>query len=139
MNPNSASELKHDFYQIPIIGEVRIDHTKFEGKGTDIGKLIQNIHKSESKIITVQATDDGLEKLNIFKNDFLNVSLMADVKNAEIGVVKLGYKIFVRKIFFEKNWIRLETDSKTNEPLIIDPKTPGFEIIGRVTAIIREL
>ncbi len=139
MNTDSDSSLNNDFYQIPIIGEVRIDQSRYETKNADIGKLIQNIHKSETKIITVQATDDGLEKLKIFRNDFLNVALMANVKDGEVAVVKLGHKIFVRKIFFGKKWIRLETDSKTNEPLIIDPKTPGFEIVGKVTAIIREL
>ena len=137
MDTNSI--LTHDFYQIPIIGEVRVDHLKYDDNQTDIGKLIQNIRKNDTKIITVQATDDGLEKLNIFKNDFLNVAINGQVKNGEIAVVKLGHKIFARKIFFEKEWIRLENDSKTNEPLIIDPKTPGFEIVGRVTTIIREL
>jgi len=67
------------------------------------------------------------------------VHLDRPLKNGDIAVVQLGYKIYIRKIFFEKKRVRLETDSGTPSPLIIDPATPGFEILGKVVTVIREL
>ena len=38
-----------------------------------------------------------------------------------------------------KHLIRLETAGAKSSPLIVETGTPGFEIIGKVTSVIREL
>ncbi|KAA3610048.1 MAG: hypothetical protein D8M58_07585 [Calditrichaeota bacterium] len=136
---NSTKTLDKEFYNIPLFGEVRVEQDgAFQGD-YDLGEIITNSRKNARQNLNVRAADDGLSGAGIYKNDFLNVELAAPLENGDIAVVKLGPKIYIRKIFFDKKHIRLETDSGTPSPFIIDPETPGFEIVGKVTTVIREL
>jgi len=135
----SSTTLDKEFYNIPLFGEVRIDDKDNPRGDYDIGEIITNSRNSASQSINVRAADDALSRAGIFNGDFLTVHLNRQLKNGDIAVVQLGYKIYIRKIFFEKNRIRLETDSSTPSPLIIDPATPGFQILGKVITVIREL
>ncbi len=141
-NPNivtSSKTLDKEFYNIPLFGEVRVEQDKHSQGNYDLGEIITNSRKNAQQSLNVRAADDGLSGAGIFKNDFLTVHLNIPLENADIAVVKLGPKIYIRKIFFDKKRIRLETDSGTPSPFIIDRETPGFEIIGKVTTVIREL
>jgi SOS-response transcriptional repressor LexA len=67
------------------------------------------------------------------------VHIDGTLKDGDIAVIRLGYKIYIRKIYFDKKRVRLETESGNPSPLIIDRETPGFEIVGKVVTVIREL
>ncbi len=136
---SSSKTLDKEFYNIPLFGEVRIEHDGHFQGDYDLGEIITNSRKNEQESLNVRAADNGLSGAGIFKNDFLTVQLNIGLSDGDIAVVKLGPKIYIRKIFFEKKHIRLETDSGTPSPFIIDRETPGFEIIGKVTTVIREL
>jgi SOS-response transcriptional repressor LexA len=135
----TSKTLDQEFYNIPLFGEVRVEHDGHFQGNYDLGEIITNSRKNAQQNLNVRAADDGLSGAGIFKNDFLTVQLNIPLANADIAVVKLGSKIYIRKIFFEKKHIRLETDSGTPSPLVIERETPGFEIIGKVTTVIREL
>lgn len=136
---NSSTTLDKEFYNIPLFGEVRPAHRKNQQGNYDIGEIITNSRNSNSQSLNVRAADDGLSGMGIYKGDFLTVHLNRRLKNGDIAVVKLGHKIYIRKIFFDKKRVRLETESHTPSPLIIDSATPGFEILGKVVTVIREL
>ncbi len=128
-----------EFYNIPLMGEVHIENEFGSGGNYSIGELIKNYRKKDMHSITLRTMDNGLAGDGIFYGDFLTVDLNSKPKNGAIAAVKLGHKIYIRKTFFERNFIRLETTDPTSSPLIVDPKTPGFEIIGKVHTVIREL
>ena len=130
---------KQEFYDIPLLGQVRFDSSSGYGGNYNLGELLNNFRKNTSHSVTMQAMDDGLSAKGILSGDFLSIDLQAPLKNSDICAIRLGYKTFIRKIFFEKNFIRFETGASDTSPLIIDPKTPGFDIIGKVTSVIREL
>ena len=135
---SSSTTLDKEFYNIPLFGEVHIDHgIEFNGD-YDLGEIVTNSQKSNTKSLNLRAADDGLSGIGIYKNDFLTFTLNTQIQNGDIAVIQLGHKIYVRKIFFDKKRIRLESDSNTPSPLIIDMDTPGFSILGKVTTVIRE-
>lgn len=129
----------HEFYNIPLFGEVRPEQNGHFQGDYDLGEIITNSRRESKQSLNVQATDNALSGVGIFENDFLTVQLGAAINDNDIAAVKLGHKIYIRKIFLDRKHIRLETASHTPSPLIIDRNTPGFEIIGKVVAIIREL
>jgi len=128
-----------DFYDIPIMGEVHIESKSGFGGNYSLGELIKNFRNQDTRSLTLRSLDDGLLENGIFSGDFLTVDLDAKVKNGDIAAVKLGDKIYIRKTIFEKDYIRLEKGRSDNSPLIVDIKTPGFEIIGKIATVIREL
>ena len=136
----SSVSLDKEFYNIPLFGEVKIADKNNPRGDYDIGEVITNVRNSTSQSLNVRAADDALSRAGIFSGDFLTIHLDRPLRNGDITVVQLGHKIYIRKIFFEKKRIRLETDSSdAPSPLIIDPATPGFEILGKVITVIREL
>jgi SOS-response transcriptional repressor LexA len=128
-----------EFYDIPLLGEVRFETSPEYGGDYNLGELLNNFRKNATHTITMQAMDHGLSDKGILHGDFLTVDLHAPLENGDICAVRLGHKTYIRKVYFEKNFIRFETDSSTTSPLIIDPQTPGFELIGKVSTVIREL
>lgn len=135
----SSKTLDREFYNIPLFGEVHIEQGKEFNGNYDLGEIVSNSRDSDTKSLNLRAADDGLSGIGIYQNDFLTFELNSPLKNGDIAVIQLGYKIYVRKIFFDKKRIRLESDSNTPSPLIIDIDTPGFKVLGKVTTVIREL
>ena len=139
MPPSSDNKQDHEFYNIPLMGQVRVE-TAFDSNGDySIGELVNNIKKDDKRTISLKAMDDGLLAAGILNGDFLTVTMDTTLHNNDIAAVRLGPRIYIRKIFFERNLIRLETAAAKSSPLIVEVKTPGFEIIGKVTSVIREL
>jgi hypothetical protein len=134
----AADTLDKEFYNIPLFGEVHLDHTQKHGP-YDMGSLITNARDERMQSINVRAADDGLSGMGICQGDFLTVHLNRRLKNGDIAVIQLGSKVYIRKIFFDKKRIRLETENNTPSPLIIDAGIPGFEILGKVVTVIHEL
>jgi SOS-response transcriptional repressor LexA len=139
MTTLSDNNNSHEFYNIPLMGQVRVE-TDFNTRGDySIGELVNNIRNSDNRTISLKAMDDGLSAAGILYGDFLTVTLDDTLHNNDIAAVRLGPRIYIRKIFFERNLIRLETAGSKSSPLIVETGTPGFEIIGKVISVIREL
>ena len=128
-----------EFYDIPIMGEAHLESESGAGGNYSLGELIKNFRSRKTRSLTLRSLDDGLLEDGIFPGDFLTVDLAAKVKSGDIAAVKLGDKIYIRKTVFEKNFIRLEKGRSDNSPLIVDIKTPEFEIIGKISTVMREL
>ncbi|RMH63973.1 MAG: hypothetical protein D6677_05995 [Calditrichaeota bacterium] len=129
----------HEFYNIPLLGEVRLQKDDFTYQEYDIGEVIANFRANRANDITLRAADDGLKDQGIFAGDYLTVRQDMPLKDGDICVVRLGYKIYVRQAFFSRRTVRLETSRINDAPLIIEKNTPGFEMMGKVIMVIREL
>lgn len=139
MTISSNDKKDHEFYNIPLMGQVRVETSLNTSGNYSIGELVNNIKNSDRRTISLKTMDNGLSAAGILYGDFLTVTMNAELRNNDIAAVRLGPRIYIRKIFFERSLIRLETASAKSSPLIVETGTPGFEIIGKVTSVIREL
>lgn len=130
---------KEEFYNIPLIGQVHVENEWGSGGDYSLGELIRNYKKNDNRYLTLRAADDGLSAVGILQGDFLTIDMNSKPRNGDISAVRLGEKIFIRKTHFESGLIRLETTDPYDAPLIVDTKTPGFELLGKVHTVIREL
>ena len=128
-----------DFFDIPLLGRVRPNDRSHLKRDYKLSDLIKNFKKSDLKSITLEVLDDAMQKAGILKGDFLTVKLNLKPQNGDLAVVKLGTKIFLRKFYRQNHFIRLETANDAVVPLVVDEKTPDFEIIGKVISISRQL
>ena len=128
-----------EFYDIPLLGEVKIEHHDSPGGDYTIGDIINNFRLNNTETFSIQVMDEGMELSGIYRGDFLTVLLHDTVNNGEIAVVRLSDKIYVRRLFYVNGFIRLETSPDSRNPLIIESATPGFEIIGKVLSLIRAI
>ena len=128
-----------DFFDVPLLGRVRPNDRSHLKRDYNLSDLIKNFKKSDLKSITLEVLDDAMQKAGILKGDFLTVKLNLKPQNGDLAVVKLGTKIFLRKFYRQNHFIRLETANDAVVPLVVDEKTPDFEIIGKVISISRQL
>lgn len=133
------AHLNSQFYDIPLIGEVHMSESPAEERSYNIAALVRNFRKEDRQTITLRAADDGMEKAGIYLGDLLTVNLNSAPVNHDIAAVRLGERIYIRRIFFQGEFVRLETDEENGSPYIVDPKVPGFEIVGKVVTVVREL
>ena len=138
-NPFERTQpLNSDFFNVPVLGMVRAGYPDSAAGDYDLGDLVINYRKNHNDSVTLEVLDNAMEKAGILKGDFLTVNITSRPDNGDIAVVKLGERFFIRKFFRQDRQIRLETSTTTPSTLIIETKTPGFEIIGKVQSISRQ-
>ena len=134
-----SEEKDNDFYKIPLIGLVQIKDQDGQGKNYDLTELINNYPGKNNNQITLQVLDNAMINNGIIQGDFINIAIHDKIKNGDIVVIALGKKNYIRKYYRDKQLIRLETADEHHSPIIVDPKTPGFQLIGKVISITRQL
>jgi SOS-response transcriptional repressor LexA len=134
-----SEDKKNDFYQIPLIGLVQIKDNENNIKNYDLAELINNYPGKNNNRITLQVLDNAMIHAGIIQGDFVNIAINDKVKDGDIVVIALGVRIYIRRYYAEKYLIRLETEDKYHSPIVIDPKTPGLKLIGKVISITRQL
>lgn len=128
-----------EFYDIPLLGEVHMAGNNDFEHPFNITEAVTNFLKSDQQTITLQAVDDGMVNAGIYHGDLLTINSKIPLNSHDIAAVRIGERVYVRRIFFEKEFIRLETDGPDSSPYIIDPSLPGFELVGKVVTVVREL
>ena len=104
-----------------------------------IADIIANRFTSDEKQITLRVIDDAMVKAGILKDDFLTIEITPQIKDGDIAAIKLGERFYIRRFFNQGNHIRLETASAYPSIQIIETKTPGLFVIGKVLSITRKL
>ena len=128
-----------EFYDIPLLGEVKIEHNDTWTGNYSIGDIINNFRLNNTQTFSIQVMDKGMESSGIYRGDYLTVLLHDKINDGQIAVIRLSDKIYVRRLFYVNGFIRLETSGENTNPLIIEPSTPGFEIIGKVISLVRAI
>jgi SOS-response transcriptional repressor LexA len=138
-NNSTTKNVLNEFYDIPLLGEVKIEHRVTTRRPCSIGDIINNFRLNNEQTFSIKVMDRGMESFGIYNGDFLTVLLHDEIKSGEIAVVRLNSKIYARRLFYTQEFIRLETSSQDYNPLIVELSTPGFEIIGKVISLVRSI
>ena len=138
LNPFERTQpVTSDFFNVPVLGMVRAGYPDSAAGDYDLGDLVANFRKDHNHSITLEVLDNAMENAGILKGDFLTVDLSLRPHDGDIAVIKLGERFFIRKFYRQDKQIRLETASVPPSTLIIETKTPGFEVIGKVQSTSR--
>jgi SOS-response transcriptional repressor LexA len=136
-NPFERSQtLTQDFFDVPLLGMV---HASLSLSGEyNLNELVTNFQNIDQNSITLEVLDNAMRKAGILKGDYLTIDLQDKPKDNDIVVIKLGERFYVRRFYREDHLIRLETSDHYPSSIVIEEKTPGFQIIGKVLSISRQ-
>ena len=94
---------------------------------------IDFVGNSESFMLTVRG--ESMIEAGILDGDYILVKRQEDAHNGEIVVALIGDEATVKTFYKEKNYIRLQPENHTMDPIIV----PDCKILGKVAGVFRKM
>jgi len=138
-NPFTRTQpLTREFSNVPLIGILHLTEADSSPE-YQIGDSIRNFQTAGKEFVTLLMSDNSMRQAGIIKGDYLTVNLNSAVQDGDLAVVRLGERLYVRQFFRSTAaLIRLQTCDEFPSVLVIETKTPDFEIIGKVYSLSRQ-
>ena len=138
INPFERSQpLTQDFFDIPLLGMVRVGLPSLTSGDYNLSELVANYKKEHRDSVTLEVLDNAMHKAGIIRGDYLTIDLNAHPHDGDIIVVKLGERFYIRRFFRNGRLIRLETADDYPSSLVIEDNAPGFLLFGKVVSLSR--
>jgi len=121
--------------EVPIIGKITAGQPILAVENvTDTFPIpIDFVGNSESFMLTVRG--ESMIEAGILDGDYILVKKQSDARNGEIVVALIGEEATVKTFYKEKDYIRLQPENHTMEPIIV----PDCQILGKVAGVFRKM
>ncbi len=143
---NSAGEMvernaKKDFYlekemvNVPLVGKITAGAPILAVENvTDTFPIpLDFVGNSDSFMLTVRG--ESMIEAGILDGDYILVRKQNNATNGEIVVALIEDEATVKTFYKEKNYIRLQPENSTMEPIIV----PDCKILGKVIGVFRKM
>jgi len=138
-NPFERSQpLTREYFNIPLLGMVRVDHPSLSSGDYNLSELVSNFKNNNNQSVTLEVLDDAMHQAGILKGDFLIIDLHAQPSDGDIVAVKLGERFYIRRYHKKGHRILLLTADSYPSSLVVEENTPGFLLFGKVISLSRQ-
>ena len=138
-NPFERSQpLTRDYFDIPLLGMVRVDHPSLSSGDYNLSELVSNFKNENNHSVTLEVLDDAMHQAGIIKGDFLTIDLHTHPCDGDIVAVKLGERFYIRRYHKQGHRILLLTADSYPSSLVVEDNTPGFLLFGKVISLSRQ-
>ncbi|AAO35864.1 LexA repressor [Clostridium tetani] len=129
------SIMKKEMVDIPVVGTVTAGKPILAVENIeDTFALPINYVRNKKQLFALKIKGDSMIDTGILDGDLAIVEKNNSVLNGEIVVALLGDRATVKRFFKEKDYIRLQPENETMEPIIVKQ----CEIIGKVVGVYRK-
>ncbi|RXM79463.1 repressor LexA [Clostridium tetani] len=129
------SIMKKEMVDIPVVGTVTAGKPILAVENIeDTFALPMNYVRNKKQLFALKIKGDSMIDTGILDGDLAIVEKNNSVLNGEIVVALLGDRATVKRFFKEKDYIRLQPENETMEPIIVKQ----CEIIGKVVGVYRK-
>ncbi len=111
---------------IPILAEENIE---------DYIVLPQDLVGSDDELFALRVRGDSMIRAGILSGDFIIVRKQSHADNGDIVVAMIEDEATVKRIYFEKDGVRLQPENPYYDPIY----SRKVSVVGRVTALFRKL
>ena len=127
--------IQKELVNVPVIGKITAGQPILAVENvTDTFPIpIDFVGNSESFMLTVSG--ESMIEAGILDGDYILVKKQDDARNGEIVVALIGEEATVKTFYKEKNYIRLQPENHTMDPIIV----PDCKILGKVAGVFRKL
>jgi len=139
-NNISVTNSANDKVEIPIIGRVSagspiLAEEYIEGTLT----VDKSMVRQTEGVFALRIKGKSMVDAGIKDGDFVIIQQQPQVNQGEIAVVLIDNEATVKRVYREKDTIRLQPENESMPPIIIDPKEKDISIIGKIKGIIRKM
>ncbi len=138
INGESVGETKDtDMLEIPLVGQVAaglpiLAEENIEEYVKLPTSMVKQNTKSEGTYM-LKVKGDSMINVGIYSGDYIIVSKCNTAENGQIIVALIDDEATVKTFYKEKDYIRLQPENDTMEPIIVK----DAQIIGKVVGLIR--
>ena len=111
---------------IPILAEENIE---------DYIVLPQDLVGSEDELFALRVRGESMIRAGILNGDYIIVRRQSHADNGDIVVAMIEDEATVKRIFFERDGVRLQPENPYYDPIY----SRKVQVVGRVTALFRKL
>jgi repressor LexA len=139
-NNISVTNSANDRVEIPIIGRVSAGSPIFAEEYME-GTLTvdKSMVRQTDGVFALRIKGNSMVDAGIKDGDFVIIQQQPQVNQGEIAVVLIDNEATVKRVYREKDIIRLQPENESMPPIIVDPKEKEVSIIGKVKGVIRKM
>ena len=120
--------------KIPLLGEVAAGKPLFAEENFDGDiELPSDYVKTGSQVFAVKVKGDSMKDAGILSGDIAVINHQETANNGEIVVAMVEDAVTLKKVYMEKNRIKLESENAAYPPIY----TQSARILGKLTYIVR--
>ena len=124
-----------EMVDVPVIGKITAGEPILAVENvTDTFPIpLDFVGNSESFMLTVRG--ESMIEAGILDGDYILVKKQNNARNGEIVVALIGEEATVKTFYKEKDYIRLQPENSTMDPIIV----PDCQILGKVAGVFRKM
>ena len=135
VDPSKDFYSSREMVDVPVIGKITagVPILAVENVTDTFPIPIDFVGNSESFMLTVRG--ESMIEAGILDGDYILVRKQNDARNGEIVVALIGDEATVKTFYKEKDYIRLQPENHTMDPIIV----PDCQILGKVSGVFRKM
>jgi repressor LexA len=127
------------FVSVPLLGKVAAGLPLLAAENVETHLALDKSFISGEGLFSLKVVGDSMIGAGIFEGDYVVARQNETAQKGDIVIAVIGDEATVKRYFPEKNQVRLEPANPAYGPIIVDSKTPGFYIAGKVVGLLRKL
>ena len=119
---------------IPLVGRVTAGQPILAVENIEDYIVFPQDMLGRDELFALHVQGESMIEAGIMDGDIVVVHKQDDAENGDIVVAMLGDEATVKRIFYEKDRVRLQPENPTMKPIY----APSVEVLGKVTALFRQ-
>ena len=120
---------------LPLVGQVAAGQPVLAEENIEEYVEVPQMIGTEDGDYVLRIEGESMKNAGILAGDFVTVRPADDADDGEIVVALLGEEATVKRIYREKDHIRLQPENEAMEPI----RTSDARVLGKVTGVIRRV
>ena len=125
--------------EIPILGRVAAGRPLLAIENIEGTIAIDRNWVTSADVFALKVKGDSMIDAHIVDGDVVLVKKQTQANKGDIVVAIVEDEATVKTFYREKNRIRLQPENKVMKPIYIDPQSPDFKILGKVSGVLRKI
>ncbi|MBN1541821.1 transcriptional repressor LexA [candidate division KSB1 bacterium] len=123
---------------LPLVGEVRAGEPVLAVEEKEGDFFIDSDWVGNKNTYLLRVQGHSMVDAGIYPGDLLVVEPGVNIRNGEIIIALLEDEATVKRIYREKERIRLQPENQTMQPIYVNRDDPTLRIIGKVRGLLRK-
>lgn len=135
----AARERERNTVDLPLVGRIAAGSPILAVENVDEVLTLDSSLVHGDGMFLLRVVGDSMIDAHIQEGDFIVVKPQESAIAGEIVVALVGDEATVKRFFPEEDRVRLQPENPRHAPIIVDPASEEFRIVGRVVGLVRKM